>query len=345
MRKMIALLLGIFLPVLGASGVGQAQSTSAVQVQGVIEGVDCQSGMVQLSSASGTSTIYAAPYTTTLIGTTSIPLCGLKAYVGAPVTAWLVADANQFSATQIVVTGPVATAPAPAASISPVPIVGVVLGTIVAAGVVYLLVHGPDGGYYRYPYYGSYYRFYYHAGYRPYTGYYPGTAPVITVAPVIAGIVLGIIIVNNYQYILTRDGSGHYYRYPYYGPYHQYYYRSTYRTYTGSYRAYQDAPVRQGDPHWDAQARNVAQMHTVTQFRSSGAARNTTQPAARRVTPVQPSVQQTHPTHQPAARPATPVQPSVQQAHPTYQPAARPATPVQPSVQQAHPTYQPAARP
>jgi len=139
--------------------------------------------------------------------------------------------------------------------VSPVPIWGIVLGTIIVAGLLYLIVHGPDGGYYRYPYYGEYYGYYYRPHYRPYTGFYLASAPIIIVAPAIVGVVLGVVVVNQVQYILTRDAYGHLYRYPYYGPYRQVYYRPTYRPYTG---AFHNAPVRQGDRHWDTDKRNLA---------------------------------------------------------------------------------------
>jgi hypothetical protein len=140
--------------------------------------------------------------------------------------------------------------------VSPVPIWGVVLGTIVVAGLVYLLVHAPDGRYYRYPYYGDYYRYYYNPRYRPFVGYYPVAAPVIFIAPPITGIVLGIVVVDNLSYLVTRDAYGYYYRYPYYGPYRQYYYRPTYRPYAGPRFgvAYREIPLRQGDSRWDAPA-------------------------------------------------------------------------------------------
>ena len=144
---------------------------------------------------------------------------------------------------------------------SPVPLWGIVLGTVIVAGLLCLIVHGPDGAYYRYPYYGEYYQHYYHPGYRPYTGFYPASAPVILVAPVIVGTVLGIVIINRVQYILSRDAYGHLYRYPYYGPYYHAYYRPTYRVYHGVYvanGAYLHAPVRQGDPRWDTDKRNLA---------------------------------------------------------------------------------------
>jgi len=138
---------------------------------------------------------------------------------------------------------------------SPVPIWGVVLGTVLVAGLIYLLVHSPDGGYYRYPYYGQYYQHYYRPTYRPYTGYYVASSPIVTVASALIGTVLGIIAVNNVQYILTRDADGHFYRYPYYGPYRQVYYRASYHPYRGSYGY---AQVRQGDNRWDSDRRILA---------------------------------------------------------------------------------------
>jgi hypothetical protein len=273
MRKIIAVMLGALLPLLGVAGVGQAQS--AVQVQGTIESVDCEGGTVVLSTPGGSDTIGAADSTAVLVNSTSVPFCSLEGYIGAPAAVWLVPDGSQFSATQIDVTGPAAEVPVPAAGVSPLPIVGIVLGTIVVAGLVYLLVHGPDGGYYRYPYYGAYYHHYYHSQYRPYTGYYPASAPIISVAPALTGNPLGIVVVNNLQYILTRDSDDHLYRYPYYGPYHQYYYRSTYRPYTGSY---QNAQVRQGDPRWDAPAHNFSQVNRA----QSAPQRQVYQPAPQR---------------------------------------------------------------
>lgn len=139
--------------------------------------------------------------------------------------------------------------------LSAVPIWGIVLGTIVVAGLLYLLVHSPDGGYYRYPYYGQYYQTYYRPQYRPYKGYYVESAPIIAVAPPIVGTVLGVVVVNNLQYVVTRDADGHMYRYPYYGPYRQVYYRPAYRPYRGDFA---NAPVRQGDERWDNDRRNLA---------------------------------------------------------------------------------------
>jgi hypothetical protein len=146
--------------------------------------------------------------------------------------------------------------------VSPVPIWGIVLGTIIVAGLLYLLVHAPDGVYYRYPYYGEYYQYYYRPEYRPYAGYYLASAPIIIVAPAITGVVLGVVVVNNLEYIVTRDAYGHLYRYPYYGPYRHYYYRATYRPYGGPYvKTYESAPVRQGDRRWDTDTRELAPVY------------------------------------------------------------------------------------
>ena len=261
MRKPIALLLGTLLPLLGLSGVGRAQSS--VQVQGIIQSVDCQAQAVVLNdAATGVSnTIVAAPYTPVLVGSTSIAFCTLEQYLGAPASAWLVASGNQLVATRIDVLGPAAAGPppvvavpqsypapepAPAEVVSPLPIVGIVLGTLIVAGLVYLLTRDHDR-YYRYPYYGGYYHHYYRPEYRPYLGSYPALAPIITVPPVIAGPVLGTCTVGGLDYLVARDRDGRFYRYPYYGPYRHHYYRAEYRPYYGPYR---DAPLREGDLHW-----------------------------------------------------------------------------------------------
>ncbi len=339
MSRVLALALSVSLALLGAAGVGHAQS--AIEVQGTIEGVDCQTLTVVLSAPTGTNTVTAADYTAVLINSTSVPFCTLEAYIGATATAWLVPNGNQFSVTRIDVSGPATVAPAPVTpEVSPVPIWGVVLGTIVVAGLIYLLVHGPDGGYYRYPYYGEYYRHYYHPEYKPYRGYYPASAPIITVAPVIVGIVLGIVVIDSLQYVLSRDAGGHLYRYPYYGPYRQVYYHPTYRPYRGTYvttGAYRHAPVRQGDPHWDAVANTI-------RGRPAPAPRPPGQPIP---TPQRPVVQrprtiapQPVPVRPPVPAPAyQPPAPRPPQA-PAYQPPA-PRPPQAPAYQSPAPQRPP----
>jgi len=60
--------------------------------------------------------------------------------------------------------------PTPAPYYSYPSVAGVVLGTIIVGGLVYLLVRGATGYLYRFPYYGRYYHYYYRPIYRPYYG-------------------------------------------------------------------------------------------------------------------------------------------------------------------------------
>ncbi|HET8998211.1 MAG TPA: hypothetical protein VFP86_01045 [bacterium] len=259
MRQATALLLGVLLPLLGLSGIGNAQS--AVQLQGTIQAVDCQAQTIVVSGPGGTNTVPVAPNTPVLVNSTSVPFCALQQYIGAPASVWLAAYGNEFVATRIDVVGEAAVVPPPyvapveEVSADPLPIVGIVLGTIAVAGLIFLLTHDRDDHYYRYPYYGSYYRYYYRPEYRPYFGWYPGQPPIITRPAIIGGFVLGTTVVGGLEYLVTRDRDGRFYRYPYYGPYRTHYYRPDYRPYGGPYR---DAPVRQVDPRWEPPAyRNV----------------------------------------------------------------------------------------
>ncbi|HLJ62189.1 MAG TPA: hypothetical protein VKZ50_20910 [bacterium] len=280
MRNVVALLLGLLVPLLGFAGVGQAQSS--IQVQGTIEAVDCDAQTITLSNGDTSNTITVAPYTAILIDSSSVPLCALQQYIGAPITVWLVANGSDFAATRVDVSGqayatPPSAPPAPIAyQPTPLPIEGVVLGTIVVAGLLYLLVHGPDGGYYRYPYYGSYYHYYYRPYYRAYYGYYPPSCPEIVVPAPIVGLVLGTIVVGTLVYLVSRDNDGHFYRYPYYGPYRAHYYHPAYQPYRGTYgSAPFSAPIRQGDPRWDGPSHVSGQIagpavHGRNDLRSTG---------------------------------------------------------------------------
>ena len=173
MRKAIALVLGALLPVLGFSGIGQAQSS--IQVEGTIQAIDCRAQTVVLASPGASNTVAAAPYTAVLVDSTSVSFCSLQQYLGAPASAWLVASGSEFVATRIDVVGHAAAAappyaPPPQVVVEAQPIAGIVLGTIFVAGLLFLLVRDHDGHFYRYPYYGAYYRHYYRPEYRPYRG-------------------------------------------------------------------------------------------------------------------------------------------------------------------------------
>lgn len=246
MQKSVALVLGVLLPLLGLAGVGNAQST--VQVQGMIQAVDCQAQTIVVATPDSTNTIAVAPYTAVLIDSRAVPLCDLRQYVGSQATIWLVASGNEFIATRIDTTAQAAAAPVALPvqqeAVAPLPLVGVVLGTIALAGLIYLLVRDHDGHYYRYPYYGEYYRYYYRPEYRSYAGAYPVSCSVVYAAAPITGFVLGVAVASGLEYLIVRDHDGRYERYPYYGPYRAHYYRPDYHAYAGPYR---DAPVRYGE--------------------------------------------------------------------------------------------------
>src|SRR5216683_6030089 len=89
MRQAVALLLGMLLPLLGLSGIGNAQST--IQLQGTIQAVDCQSQTVLVNTAGGTNVVPVSPYAPVSVNSTSIPFCALQQYIGTPATVWLAA--------------------------------------------------------------------------------------------------------------------------------------------------------------------------------------------------------------------------------------------------------------
>lgn len=162
MQKAIALLLGVFLPVAGLAGIARAQSS--IQIEGTVRAVDCTAQTIILGSPGTSNPVVAAPYTAVLVNSTSVPLCSVQQYIGAPATAWLVATDNKFVATRIDVH--VAAAPVPAA---PAPTYSPSMG------------YAPSVGYYPYyPYYGYPY-------YRPIFGVV--VAPVV-VAPVFPAFVV-----------------------------------------------------------------------------------------------------------------------------------------------------------
>jgi hypothetical protein len=348
-QKLIAIAIAALTPFLGLGGLGgagQAQAQTAAEVQGTIEAVDCNSGNVTLDYAGTAETVDASDTTAVAVGDSSVPFCSLEGYVGAPADAWVVPYGDQFLATQIDVTGPVAVVPVATEAIAPLPIIGSVLGTVLTDGLLYLLVN--DGGvYYQYPYYGAYYHHYYSTRYRPYRGWWPSSAPIISAAQAITGSILGVVVVNNYQYLAVRDRDGRINRYPYYGPYRSYYsgrYHPATRTYVGTFAsAAVRAPVAQGYARWDA-PRSTMQHFSQTirpsasrpspwsaPHRTAATAPVTHAPARTIVPWTQPGQQR--PQVQPQARPTFQRPQAQPQARPTFQrPQAQP---------QARPTFQP----
>ena len=134
MRKAIALALGMLLPVLGWADVGLAQS--AVNVQGVIQSVDCQRQTVVLSGGGAANTLAASEATVVLVNSTSVPFCALGQYVGDPATAWLLPGGSEFQVTRIDVAGPAAAPPASTPSTGTL-----LLGALAIGAIGYILGH------------------------------------------------------------------------------------------------------------------------------------------------------------------------------------------------------------
>jgi len=190
MKQGTAIFLGVLIALLGLADVGQAQPPGTVQVQGTIRAVDCQAYAVTLDTAGGRVVYRVAASAAIVVNSAGVPLCALQQYPGASANVWVTAIQNELVITRIDAVGqayapapyapapyapaPYAPAPypypAPAPAYYAPPLIGVVLGTIVVAGLVFLLVRHSSGVLYRYPYYGSYYPYYYRPFYQPYYG-------------------------------------------------------------------------------------------------------------------------------------------------------------------------------
>jgi hypothetical protein len=367
-QKLIAVAIAVMIPFLGLSGIGHAETTA--ELQGTIEAVDCQSGAVTLDTGGTAAVIDASDTTAVAVEDSSVPFCALEGYIGAPADAWVVPDGEQLLATQVDVVGPVAVVPAAVEAIAPLPIVGTVLGTVLYDGLLYLLVD--DGGvYYRYPYYGAYYHHYFNARYRSYRGWYPASAPILDAADTITGTILGIVTVNNYQYLAVRGPDGQFRRYPYYGPYRTYYYdryHPTTQAYTGSLAStVVRAPVAQGDPHWDAPRYTMQRLsqtirpsasrptpwsapyRTATLAPAPHAQARPVNPSTRERQPqVPPTVQRPQGQPQPQARPAlerSQVQPQPQARPALERPQVQPQPQARPALERPQVQPQPQARP
>ena len=185
--RSLATSLIVLLALLGAAASGAAQPAARLQIEGTIQAVDCAGQQLTLRSGTGMTVLQSTLATEIAVDGQSQPLCSLEPFLGAPATVSLVPVGGQFMIAQLTVrtaaSGPQSPpyAPAPPQPSGPAPaITGTVLGTIIVAGVPYLLVQGPNGAFYRYPYYGDFHRMYYQPAYRPYVG--PGR-PMMTYGP------------------------------------------------------------------------------------------------------------------------------------------------------------------
>jgi hypothetical protein len=109
MKKLIAIVLGSVMIILGVAGLGQAQNR--IQVAGTIQAVDCQASTLVLSAPGGTQTFPVAPNASVFINASPAGLCTLSQYVGSYATVSVTAVNNQMVAERVDVS--LAAAPAP----------------------------------------------------------------------------------------------------------------------------------------------------------------------------------------------------------------------------------------
>ncbi|HKV43121.1 MAG TPA: hypothetical protein VJT32_00365 [bacterium] len=143
MRKLVAMTLGILTATLTMAGVGQAQSTPAIQ--GTIQAVDCQTNALVMDAADGTHVVPAGPYTTAFVDSAPVSFCTLRQYVGDNAAVTVAPGANQLVAERVdVYTAAVPTStPAPASAISGMPAwAEIALGTVIVGGLLYLAIRG-----------------------------------------------------------------------------------------------------------------------------------------------------------------------------------------------------------
>jgi len=141
-----ATVLVVLLACLGLAGTGDAQVAQAVQIQGTLQAVSCDTGLVTLNTASGSNSFQATNETTAFVNGAAADFCSLQSYAGDSATAFLIPTGNAFELSQINVTPP--PAPAPVSTLSPA-VIGI--GALLLGGVIgYVLGHQaqPSPAYY-----------------------------------------------------------------------------------------------------------------------------------------------------------------------------------------------------
>ncbi len=90
-------------------GTGTAQLP---YIQGTVDAVDCQAQTMVIGTPRGPETLRVSDNAFTNVDEANLPFCSLGGYVSAPATVWFATGDRQRVATEIDVTGPVATTPA-----------------------------------------------------------------------------------------------------------------------------------------------------------------------------------------------------------------------------------------
>lgn len=112
MRRITALMLGLLLIVLGAPGIAAGQNL--VQIQGMIQSVDCQTFTLVLRGAGGIVNIVPGTgYTAVFVNGAPVGFCTLQQYIGGYAVASVTAVGSQWVAGRIDVVVAIAPPPPP----------------------------------------------------------------------------------------------------------------------------------------------------------------------------------------------------------------------------------------
>jgi hypothetical protein len=129
--------LTVLLACLGLAGTGDAQVPQAVQIQGTLQAVDCNTGLVTFATASGSNSFQATDQTAAFVNGAAVDFCSLQSYAGDSATAFLIPTGNAFDLSQINVTTP--PAPASGSTLSPA---AIGIGALLLGGLIgYVIGH------------------------------------------------------------------------------------------------------------------------------------------------------------------------------------------------------------
>lgn len=140
MRHVTAITTMVLVACLCLAGAGNAQTPQALQIQGILQSVDCQTGQVTLATAGGNDSFQATGQTVAYVNGAAVSLCTLQSYAGDSATAVLVPAGNALDLSQISVTAAQA-APSTSGSLLSNP-VAVGIGALLLGGIIgYVVGH------------------------------------------------------------------------------------------------------------------------------------------------------------------------------------------------------------
>ncbi len=151
MRRLTATVIVILLACLGLADIGNAQVPQALQIQGIIQAVDCQAQQLTLNTSGSTTTFQSTGQTAIFVPGGLTQLCSLQAFIGAPAAVLVTPSDNQFVLTRVDVGAPQAASqpvlqstPATGETPGTSSTAGIILGAILLGGLTYLLLNNSN---------------------------------------------------------------------------------------------------------------------------------------------------------------------------------------------------------